>query len=165
VGAAWKSGGARPAGGPSGRREVRHAGWWWPRDDGSRPPPLGRHNDGGASGAPPGGRRREWLRRSRRGLGRRKPGSRQATGHHAVVAACNAWSSSPLRVVVIASGDLIRIEGIICIVQWQPGSIPSRGIEPERQFPPFQDEGRRRWEAQSLPESKQGLLVWASRST
>ena len=91
-------------------------------------------------------------------------GKRQPTGRHAAVAArCARNGHSPLS-VMIASGDFICMEGNICIGWWLPGSIPYRGIGPGRRLPPFWDEGRRRWEAPSSPESKPCLHVLSFRS-
>jgi len=59
---------------------------------------------------------------------------------------------------------LICMEGIFCIGWRQPGSIISREIEPGQRFPPFQDEGRRRWEAPSSPAGQPCLHVVAFRS-
>ena len=56
--------------------------------------------------------------------------------------------------VMIALGDSICMKGMICIGLCLPGSISNRGIEPGQRFPPFLDEGRRRWEAPSSPERK-----------
>jgi len=64
-------------------------------------------------------------------------GRRQPTGRHAVVAARCARNGHSPSSVVIASGDFMCKEGIICIGWRLPGSIPNRGIEPGRRFPPF----------------------------
>jgi len=42
---------------------------------------------------------------------------------------------------MIASGDLICLEGMTCIGWWMLESIPSREFEPRQRFPPFQEAG------------------------
>jgi len=64
-------------------------------------------------------------------------GRRQPTWRHAAVAARCARNGHSPSSVMMASGDFIWMEGIICIGWRLPGSIPNPGIEARRRFPPF----------------------------
>jgi len=94
-----------------------------------------------------------------RGRGRRQP-----TGSHAAVATRCARDGHSPSFVMIASGDLISMEGIICIGWRLPGSSSNRGIESGQRFPPILDKVRRRGEAASSPASTPCLHVSAFRS-
>ena len=114
------------------RRWSQTKRWHGSGDDGPTREPA-RATEGTCPAAAPrlAGPTGGWVAAAR-GHGRRQP-----TGRHAAFATrCPRDGHTPLS-VMMAWGDLICMQGTICIVSCLPGSISNRGIEPGQRFPPF----------------------------